>query len=435
MWFNLSCVLSKVGRRDEAVAALRTAVRGDEKYADEAKADDYMEALFGDPEFEAICALDPSALRTAEERDPAWVKGLIARARDEQQAGDLQRGLATATRAAGLAEALGDRAVLVEALAVLGRMQAFAGSIDDALATSARAIDLAGDEAVPPDVRAVAYAQRGICMQAVGSLDEAEAAYERAFEERRAAFGEKHPSLVKSLVSIVGVALARERPATEVEALITRGVDIAQAYLERDVPADHVWAETIDDLVSLLFRRSLLRASDPSADAVAPLALALDRLEQQRRVGFAPMATVVDQLREQAEALAANARSPEVARAALEVQHRAEAMLVPGPPEERPTRLYFRRLRRWIDELRRQGVDEARIAGVLSDAVRGTLPDELRQIPLLAELRNLIAEASARESTVLVTSAMALSMAGLPGELDESLRQLEELVAPILAAG
>jgi hypothetical protein len=272
-------------------------------------------------------------------------------------------------------------------------------------------------------------------MQAVGSLDEAEAAYERAFEERRAAFGEKHPSLVKSLVSIVGVALARERPATEVEALITRGVDIAQAYLERDVPADHVWAETIDDLVSLLFRRSLLRASDPSADAVAPLALALDRLEQQRRVGFAPMATVVDQLREQAEALAANARSPEVARAALEVQHRAEAMLVPGPPEERPTRLYFRRLRRWIDELRRQGVDEARIAGVLSDAVRGTLPDELRQIPLLAELRNLIAEASARESTVLVTSAMALSMAGLPGELDESLRQLEELVAPILAAG
>jgi tetratricopeptide (TPR) repeat protein len=93
MWFNLSCALSKLEQRDEAIAALRTAVRGDEKYAAEAKSDDYMEFLFGDEEFEAICALDPSALRSPEERDPVWVKALVSRARDEQQSGDVRSAL------------------------------------------------------------------------------------------------------------------------------------------------------------------------------------------------------------------------------------------------------------------------------------------------------------------------------------------------------
>lgn len=433
MWFNLSCALAKLERRDEAIAALRTAVRGDEKYAAEAKSDDYMEFLFGDEEFEAICALDPVALRSAQERDPAWVKALVARARDEQQGGDVRRALTTATRAAELAEALGDGSLSCEALAVLGRMQVFTGDLDAGLASSERALGLAAKESVPPEVRAVAYAQRGICLQAAGRLDEAEAAYESAFEARRAAFGEKHPSLVKSLVSIVGVALARERPAAEVEGLITRGVDIAQDYLASEAPKDHLWAETIDDLVSLLFRRSLLRADDASADAVAPLALALDRLEEQRAVGYVPMAAVVEQLAQHAASLANDASSQSVAQAAQAVARRAEGLLVGGPPEERPTRLYFRRLRAWIEELRRSGVEDARIASVLADAVRGSLEEGLRDVPLLVELRNLLAVAAARESTVLVTSVMALSMAELPGQLDESLRQLEELVAPIVA--
>ncbi len=433
MWFNLSCALAKLERRDEAIAALRTAVRGDEKYAAEAKSDDYMEFLFGDEEFEAICALDPVALRSAQERDPAWVKALVARARDEQQGGDVRRALTTAIRAAELAEALGDASLSCEALAVLGRMQVFTGDLDAGLASSERALGLAAKESVPPEVRAVAYAQRGICLQAAGRLDEAEAAYESAFEARRAAFGEKHPSLVKSLVSIVGVALARERPAAEVEGLITRGVDIAQDYLASEAPKDHLWAETIDDLVSLLFRRSLLRADDASADAVAPLALALDQLEEQRAVGYVPMAAVVEQLAQHAASLANDASSQSVAQAAQAVARRAEGLLVGGPPEERPTRLYFRRLRAWIEELRRSGVEDARIASVLADAVRGSLEEGLRDVPLLVELRNLLAVAAARESTVLVTSVMALSMAELPGQLDESLRQLEELVAPIVA--
>jgi HPt (histidine-containing phosphotransfer) domain-containing protein len=225
----------------------------------------------------------------------------------------------------------------------------------------------------------------------------------------------------------------RERPASEIEGLITRGVDIAQAYLASDAPKDHVWAEAIDDLVSLLFRRSLLRADDETSDAVGPLSLALDMLEQQRAAGFVPMAAVVEQLRQHAGSLAGDAPSASVAQAAQEVVHRAEGLLVPGPAAERPTRLYFRRLRAWIEELRLNGVEDARIASVLSDAVRGSLEEGLREVPLLVELRNLLAVAAARQSTVLVTSVMALSMAELPGQLDESLRQLEELVAPIVA--
>jgi tetratricopeptide (TPR) repeat protein len=436
MYFNRSCVECKLGRRDAAIESLRIAVRKDAKYAAEAVADDYMEALFDDAEFQAICAQDPGALRTAEERDPAWVKQLVARARDQQQAGDARAGLETATRAATIAGYLDAPAVLVEALAVLSRMQALTGELDTGLETSARAVELAQAETIPADVRALAYAQRGICLQAGMRLDEAKAAYERALDERRRAFGDAHPSLIKSLVSIVGVALAQERPAPEIEALLARGVDIAQGFFASDPPKDHIWAEAIDDLVSLLVRRSMLRqANGEVATAVAPLALALDRLEEQKAVGYVPMATVVDQIRSFADAIASAAPTPAVSAEAAAVRERAEVILIPGPPVERRVRLVFRRVRAFVDQARAGGVEDERIAGLLADIVRGgdAVPEELRNIEALAALRAVLATAAAREPTVLVTSAMALSMAAMPGELDRAITELEGLVAPIPA--
>lgn len=435
MYFNRACVEAKLGRRDAALDSLRVAVRKDADYAEQAKTDDYFESLFEDPAFLAITSLEPAALRTPEERDPAWVMALVARARDQQQGGDVRGGLQTAQRAAELAEHLESPAVLAEALAVLGRMQALSGDAEAGLSTAERALAAASDPAVPGDVRAIVYAQHGLCLQAAMRLDEAEAAYERALEARRAAFGDAHPSLVKSLASIVGVALLRARPASEIEALVARGVDIAQAFLESPAPKDHVWAEAIDDLVSLLVRRALLRRSEGAPEsAVQPLALALERLEEQRAIGYAPMAAVVEQIRQLAEELAQGAPSAEVAASAARVRDQAEAVLVPGPPAERRARLVFRRARALVEQLR-GGVADERIGQLLSDLVRGgdALAPELAQNEALAQLRAVLAKAAATEPTVLVTSAMALSMASMPGELDDALQRLEDLVAPIVA--
>ncbi|MBL9021348.1 MAG: tetratricopeptide repeat protein [Myxococcales bacterium] len=436
MYFNRACVEAKLGRRDAALDSLRVAVRKDADYAEQAKTDDYFESLFEDPAFLAITSLEPAALRTPEERDPAWVMALVARARDQQQGGDVRGGLQTAQRAAELAEHLESPAVLAEALAVLGRMQALSGDTAAGLSTAERALAAASDPAVPGDVRAIVYAQHGLCLQAAMRLDEAEAAYERALEARRAAFGDAHPSLVKSLASIVGVALLRARPASEIEALVARGVDIAQAFLESPAPKDHVWAEAIDDLVSLLVRRALLRRSEGAPEsAVQPLALALERLEEQRAIGYAPMAAVVEQIRQLAEELAQGAPSAEVAASAARVRDQAEAVLVPGPPAERRARLVFRRARALVEQLRGGGVADERIGQLLSDLVRGgdALAPELAQNEALAQLRAVLAKAAATEPTVLVTSAMALSMASMPGELDDALQRLEDLVAPIVA--
>jgi tetratricopeptide (TPR) repeat protein len=438
MFFNRGCAQAKVGRKKDALESLRVAIRESEKYAAMAVEDDYLESLFEDPEFKAIVARDPRALRSVEERDPAWIKSLIARSRDEQQAGDVQKGLATATRAAELAGFLDERAVLAEALAVLGRMQAFMGSVDTGLETTARAVELARADDVPPDVRALVSAQRGICLQASGDLEAAEAAYLEAFEARRAAFGEDHPVLVKSMVSVAGVALERDRPAAEVEGLLGRGIDIATRFLEKSPPKDHVWAEAIDDLVSLLVRRTLLRQrAGDIAGALPPLALAMDRLDEQRASGFLPMAAVLEQVRSFADALAGGAESTELAAAAAQVRRRAEDQLIPGPPEERAARLVFRNVKALVAQLRAGGVEDERIASTLQEVVRGGagLPEEVRDIPALADLRRVLASAAANESTVLVTAAMALQMAAMPGELDGALAQLEELVARCASIG
>ncbi len=438
MYFNRGCAQAKVGRNADALASLRVAIREDEKYAAMAVEDDYLASLFDDPEFRAIVAREPRALRTAEERDPAWIKARVAKAREQQQAGDIGAALETAKRAFELAGFVEDLALQVEALAVLGRMQTFSGDMEEGLASTERAVLLADDPAVPAETRALASAQRGICLQAAERLDEAEAAYQQAFEARRAAFGEDHPVLVKSLGAVAGVAIQRGRPAAEIEGLITRGVDIAQRYLASTPPRDHVWAEAIDDLVSLLVRRAMVRsAGGATADAVQALALALDRLEEQRAAGAVPMAAVVEQIRTMADEIVSEAPSPEVAEEAGRARSRSEALLVAGPPEERRVRLVFHRLRGLVGQLRMGGVDDARIASILGDLVRGgdALPEQLRNVPVLAELRAVLATAAARESTVLVTSAMALSVAAMPGELDRALRDLEELVAPVVAQG
>lgn len=148
------------------------------------------------------------------------------------------------------------------------------------------------------------------------------------------------------------------------------------------------------------------------------------------------MAAVVDQIRTFADEIAKSAPNPAVAAAATEARGRAEAIVIPGPPEERRVRLVFRRVRGFVDQLRAGGVEDERIAGLLGDIVRGGdgVPEELRNVEELADLRAALATAAAREPTVLVTSAMALELAAMPGELDKALKDLEDLVAPVVAA-
>lgn len=427
MYFNRACVLAKLGRRELALDDLREAIRRDAQFAEDAPADDYFEALFDDPEFLAICAQDAAALVTDAERSPLAVQQWIARTREHENTGDLQAALTASERAVTLAQLIDAPDQLAEALGLNARMHLFLGEIEPALARSDESLALL-DRVEQPRVRASVWGQRGVCMQALGRLNEAEAAFAQALELRRTTLGDTHPDVVKSMVALAGLATALDAEPGEIEARVTEGIDRARRCLNDLPERDHIWAEVIDGLVSLLVQRALLRAHGERLDEVAaPLELAVEHLEQQQIAGYTPRTSILDELHDLASTLAPKQIGNLLAR--------IEALLLPGPPAERRARLAFHRLRRLIQQMRLAGVQEREIANLLGDIVRGgdKLDEQLRNLPALVELRNLLARASARESTILVTSAMALELAGMPGRLDESLDSLEELIVPIVS--
>src|SRR5690606_38539376 len=123
----------------------------------------------------------------------------------------------------------------------------------------------------------------------------AQASYERAYAERREALGDGHPDLLKSLSAMMGLAIARQRPAGEIEALAARGIDLATAFLDASPPKDHVWAEVVDSLASMLrFRAGARLAEGRQAETLDTVELLIDRLEAQRAAGFTPTAPNLD---------------------------------------------------------------------------------------------------------------------------------------------
>ena len=76
-----------------------------------------------------------------------------------------------------------------------------------------------------------------------------------------------------------------------------------------------------------------------------------------------------------------------------------------------------------------QGVTDAELAQELQTLVKsGPISDRMSRSPAAMGLRAEIARLSTSTPTLLVTTAMALSIAEVPGKLDEALAQLEELL-------
>jgi hypothetical protein len=109
-------------------------------------------------------------------------------------------------------------------------------------------------------------------------------------------------------------------------------------------------------------------------------------------------------------------------------QAAARALLSSGHEEVDQIRELFRELRLALAAWRSQGRTDAEIASWISDSVlRRELPAEIASSHPLAELGPLFVRLAARHSTLLVTGALALELLGVPGQLDRSLTDLEEL--------
>jgi hypothetical protein len=127
--------------------------------------------------------------------------------------------------------------------------------------------------------------------------------------------------------------------------------------------------------------------------------------------------------------------APADREAAAALRQRLAVVAIPGTPEERLERSFWRELRKLAAAARDGGMDGREFARVLGQAIRGELPASLREVPALAALPGELARRAARHPTLLVTSAMALSTAEAAGDIDGALARLEELCAAGLAVG
>jgi tetratricopeptide (TPR) repeat protein len=437
MRFNRSCVLAKLGRRDEAIEELRRAIRLDVKWAGRAKDDDYWEAYWSDAEFLRVASADPEALVTSEERDPAYIRRLVDRAKGLAYQGKVEKSLHESERAAELAAWAGHTELLVEALTGWGRTVALEQDAGAGLDLIERAWALAGpDGAVSAEVRAETAHNRAFVLHLAGQLDQAEEAYHHALSLRRDACGESSPVLAKSYGDLARLQVDRGASGDVVVATIDRGVRVLEQFLEGHAEQDEAWAEAALDLATLLVNRARMEAQGGDlARAGGSVEQGVSRLEEVTARGWSASPAFLENAGNLARALAQEAKGEGPKAAARSLVERLDTLLIPGSPEERRERLYWRSLRRVITQLRRARVDDPQIAGMLSQALRGggDLPELLRSIPVLAELPAELAKRAARYSTFVVMAAMALSSAESGSSLDDAIENLEELcVAQIL---
>jgi tetratricopeptide (TPR) repeat protein len=185
MHFNRACAFGRLGRKEEALDALRAAVRGDEKFAEQALTDDWLECLWGTPELEAIARKDPRALATQEELSPPFIERLVSRCSELFHRGEAREAIAAGERAVELAGFAGDPLLSARALASLGHALTFSGQAGRAVELLARAVTLV--EGASAADRATVIHDQGSVLQEHGDLAGAERAYRLALSLRREA--------------------------------------------------------------------------------------------------------------------------------------------------------------------------------------------------------------------------------------------------------
>lgn len=412
MWFNRACCEARLDRRAEALESLRHAVVGDEGQASKAEADDWLAPLWDDPEFQAIVAGDPEALVLAEHRTTAFALSPLARAIDTENRGAVAEAAELAGQAATVAARAGGVAIRAEALARRARCLAFSGHVDLALAEGELAAGVADDPDVPAWVRGEVFAQLGVVRQVREELDLARDAYLRSLEAREAA---DDPLLVaRSELTLSALELVLG-DTTAARARVDRALPVLQAAVDAGAPA-----AVHDDLVSAWVRRATVAQAEGScAEAVEALRRAVEGLQRMAAAGAPPLAGLVGSVAEIARQLGA-------VEGAFEIGVSAAMLLSSGSAAEDRVRLSFRELGMAVGYWRRSGNDDPTIAGWLADTLAGRpVPPEVE--PVVRPFRTLFVELAARESTLLVTSAMAVELAATA--LDRTLGDLADLWA------
>lgn len=429
MRFNWSAVLAKLGRRPQALEQLRHAVRGDAKWGDEARGDDFFASLWDDADFGAIAAGEAAALILDEERAPGFIEGLVSRAIGSSHLGREEEAIAGCERAIALGGALGRADQVAKAHAVKARTQAFAGDLDEALEGSRIAME--GLERVSPDDRAEVVHTRGVVLHQARRFDEAEAAYLHAQAIRREQQGEGHPVLAKGFGDLARLAADRGDEPSRVAAIVEQGLQLLDGWLaDQTRPRDDTWLEAQVDACTLQVNRGhVLRSAGELRAAVEVMEGAAGRIEELVGHGGSPSPAFLDNSAQLARTLAQSAPEPELRQRAQEVLARLETAQLDGSPEEIAERLFWRRLRSLARRQRALGVTDAAFAEVLRRALRGELrPQEIEVAPELARIPAEMSARTQRYPRLVVMAAMSLSLVESGGSsIDEALENLEEL--------
>ncbi|MEZ4409403.1 MAG: hypothetical protein R3A52_23470 [Polyangiales bacterium] len=416
MEFNRACVLAKLGRRDDALDGLRRAIAYDEKWAGEARADDYFEALWSDPEFLAVVRGDPGARRTRAQRSPEYGRALLIAVNGDMARGDARAAVANATEALSLAEALDAPQLAVTAGLLLGYARVAVGELDAGLEVARRArarLDAIAD--APAQWRAEQLAEFVTPLTLAGRFDEAERASRDALSARVDAFGERSTAVLIGHHQLLGILAARGAPEPEQLAVLDRALSLARVVV-RESPDE---AEPRAQRAQLLARRATLTAEP--GEVATLLDEAVGELERALPLGGL-RAAHVDMVLDVTERAASTAAG-EAGERLVASHARALAILYPGPAE-REERLFWRRMRRDAQALRMQGVDDARIASMLSDALRGEGASE----GAFDGFGDHIARAAAGHPTLMVLAPMSIETATLSGDVMRTFDDLEDMI-------
>lgn len=425
MHFNHSCVLAKLGRREEALDALRRAARIDLVWAERAREDDYWETYWEDDEFAAVC--EGSSFATAAELDRDHVEDLVIQALGRSYRGDLEEVVDAATWAAELAHTAGFRDLEVRALTIYARTITFHEDPLFGLDLMKQAYDLAHEH--PAEVGDMLVADTthdyAVVLHAAEHFDDADETYLRALDARRAAYGSEHPILAKSFGDMARLRFTLGDEDAGV-ALLDEGLELLSTYFSAAPHVDDdAHGDALVDRASLCCKRANLALLLDDEQAITYLRHTVDALEALMALRYTAW-NVYDQTYELVQNVTRQPSSDEELGQAQELKARLDDLELSDDPDIRAEQSFWRDLRGFCKRMMAQGVSGDVLANTFSRAMRGEeLPELLRQSPEIGGLSKAFAQRANRFPTFIVSAALALNMAEESGEIDQALADLE----------
>jgi len=421
MYYNRACERARLGEREASLRDLAAAVAIDPSWGKKARGDDDFQALRRDRAFVRV------ATGFGEENPKAEdVRALLDLCLASFHRGEGDEALEAGEQAEAAAEALGDRALFVEAKITYGNALTYLRRPAEGIEKLREAVELA-ERAFPdePARRAEARHLLGAAHHAACDFERAEACYRAALAERERGLGARHRSLAKSYGDLGRLEADRGREPAIVAATLERGRAVLRAFLEGEAARE----ERLEALVDLATLSSNLCATWLDAGAYEPAQDALEdaagTLEQIALSGRRPLKSLTKNILLHAGRL--------LERVPARLAGRAEALLervlaIADPrPSVRAERLFWERLRAGARQLVSRGVRAPVLARAIEVALAGGEIDEpMRSHPAFVDLGPALGERLGRPGDLsLVGMALSTAMAG--GSLDEALTQLEAL--------